>query len=87
MRSGVGVGPDSWQSRSTTTWRRSSRKTLKTNFKTTAKWFAKPANPRPFPPLAPFAGKFVNPSFGEATVALHGDALVMEFSNRRKTEA
>ena len=43
-----------------------------------AKRFAKPANPRPFPPLAPLAGKFVNPSFGEATVAQDGDALVME---------
>src|SRR5439155_18561533 len=45
----------------------------------TAKLFPKPANPRPFPSLAPLAGKFVNPSFGEAKVTLQGDALVMEF--------
>ena len=42
------------------------------------RYLPKPASPRPFPPLAPFAGKFVNPSFGEATVAQDGDALVME---------
>ncbi len=54
-------------------------KNAKANFETAAKVFAKPANPRPFPPLAPLAGNFVNPSFGEAAVALEGDALVMEF--------
>ena len=31
------------------------------------------------PQLAPLAGNFVNPSFGEAAVGLEGDALVMEF--------
>jgi hypothetical protein len=51
----------------------------KTGFEATAKLFAKPAYPRPFPPLVPLAGNFVNPSFGEAAVALEGDALVMEF--------
>ena len=40
--------------------------------------FAKPANPRPFPPLAPLAGDFVSPSFGAATVTEDGDSLVME---------
>jgi hypothetical protein len=50
----------------------------KTKFETSGKLFAKPANPRPFPPLAPLAGNFVNPSFGEAVVRLDGDALVME---------
>jgi CubicO group peptidase (beta-lactamase class C family)/pimeloyl-ACP methyl ester carboxylesterase len=50
----------------------------KASFAATAKLFAKPANPRPFPPLAPLAGNFVNPSFGEAVVRLDGDALVME---------
>jgi len=53
-------------------------KAAKTKFETTAKLFAKPASPRPFPPLAPLAGNFVNPSFGKAAVALEGDALVME---------
>ena len=47
-------------------------------FETNAKPFAKPASPRPFPPLAPLAGKFVNPSFGAVAVAPEGDALVME---------
>jgi hypothetical protein len=50
----------------------------KTSFETTAKRFAKPANPRPFPSLAPLAGNFVNLSFGQAAVVLDGDALVME---------
>jgi hypothetical protein len=56
-----------------------SLKNAKANFEKTTKLFAKPSNPRPFPPLAPLAGKFVNPSFGEAKVTLQGDALVMEF--------
>jgi CubicO group peptidase (beta-lactamase class C family) len=42
-----------------------------------AKLFAKPDNPRPFPPLTPLAGTFVNPSFGKATLALEGDTLIM----------
>jgi CubicO group peptidase (beta-lactamase class C family) len=50
----------------------------KTKFETTAKLFAEAANPRPFPPLAPLAGNFVNPSFGAVAVAPEGDALVME---------
>ena len=53
-------------------------KAAKTNFETTDKLFTKPASPRPFPPLAPLAGNFVNPSLGKAAVALEGDALVME---------
>ncbi len=56
-----------------------SLKEAKTSFEATAKMFAKPAYPRPFPPLVPLAGNFVNPSFGEAAVAVEGDALVMEF--------
>jgi CubicO group peptidase (beta-lactamase class C family) len=47
------------------------------SFETKATRFAKPSNPRPFPPLAPLAGKFVNPSFGHAEITLQGDALVM----------
>lgn len=53
-------------------------KTAEANFGTAAKLFAKPANPRPFPPVAPLAGTFANPSFGKAAVALEGDKLVME---------
>lgn len=40
--------------------------------------FAKPTNPRPFPPLAPLTRIFANPSFGEASLKLEGDALVLE---------
>jgi hypothetical protein len=54
-------------------------KNAKTNFETTAKLFAKPANPRPFPPLAPLAGNFVNPSFGKVTLTAESEALVMQF--------
>ena len=39
--------------------------------------FARPARPRPFPPLAPLAGSFVNPGIGKAVVIQEGDALVM----------
>ena len=53
-------------------------KEAKASFEKSTKLFAKPASPRPFPPLPPLAGKFVNPSFGEAAVAPDGDALVME---------
>ncbi|HEX6831401.1 MAG TPA: DUF3471 domain-containing protein, partial [Methyloceanibacter sp.] len=55
-----------------------SRESAKASFETKAKLFAKPANPRLFPPLAPLTGTFVNPSFGEATVEVDGDSLVME---------
>ena len=40
--------------------------------------FAKPANPRPFPPVAPLTGSFANPSFGKALLKHEGDALVLE---------
>jgi Beta-lactamase/Domain of unknown function (DUF3471) len=53
-------------------------KAAKTKFETIDKLFAKPANPRPFSLLAPLAGRFVNPSFGQAVVSVEGDALVME---------
>jgi CubicO group peptidase (beta-lactamase class C family) len=53
-------------------------KAATSRFETSAKLFAKPVNPRPFPPLQPLAGKFVNPSFGAVAVAAEGDALVME---------
>jgi hypothetical protein len=48
-------------------------------FETAAKLFAKPASPRPFPPLAALAGNFANASFGKAKVALDNGALVMDF--------
>ncbi len=47
-------------------------------FEAADKPFAKPASPRPFPPLAPLAGNFVNPSFGKAALRLDGDALVLD---------
>ena len=53
-------------------------KAAEANFGTAAKLFAKPVSPRPFPPLAPLAGTFTNPSFGKAVVGLEGDTLVME---------
>ena len=43
--------------------------------------FAKPANPRPFPPIAPLAGSFANSSFGKASLKLEGDALVLELTS------
>ena len=51
--------------------------TAKTKFEMATKLFARPANPRAFPPLAPLAGNFVNPSFGKAVLSVEGDALVM----------
>jgi hypothetical protein len=55
-----------------------SLKNAKANFEQTAKLFAKPSNPRPFPPLAPLTGNFVNSSFGKAVLTLKDDALVIE---------
>ena len=53
-------------------------KNAKATFEATAKRFAKPANPRTFPRLAPLTGNFVNSSFGKAVLTLKDDALVME---------
>jgi hypothetical protein len=53
-------------------------KEAKTRFEKATRLFARAASPRPFPPLAPLAGKFVNPSFGEAAVAPDGEALLIE---------
>jgi hypothetical protein len=50
----------------------------KATFEATAKRFAKPANPRPFPRLATLTGYFVNSSFGKAVLTLKDDALVIE---------
>jgi CubicO group peptidase (beta-lactamase class C family) len=46
-----------------------------------AKLWAKPANSRPFPPLAPRAGSFTNPAVGKVEVKQDGDALLMELSS------
>ena len=43
----------------------------------TEKMFAKPANPRPLPSLAPLTGNFVSQTFGKAVLRLDGDALVL----------
>ena len=53
-------------------------KNAKATFEATAKRFAKPANPRPFPRLAPLTDNFVNSSFGKAVLTLKDDALVIE---------
>jgi CubicO group peptidase (beta-lactamase class C family) len=55
-----------------------SLKNAEATFEATAKRFAKPANPRPFPQLAPLAGNFINSSFGKAALTLKDDALVFE---------
>lgn len=47
-------------------------------FKKTESMFAKPANPRPFPPLSPLAGNFTNPAFGQVTIAVQDNALAMQ---------
>ena len=44
------------------------------------KQFAQPANPRPFPPLPPLAGSFVNPATGSAVLAAETDSLVLTLS-------
>src|SRR5262249_42898392 len=40
------------------------QKKARASFGAAARVFAGPPTPRPFPPLAPLAGNFVNPSFG-----------------------
>jgi hypothetical protein len=40
--------------------------------------FAKPANPRPFPALAPLAGNVASPLFGKGALRVEGDTLVLE---------
>lgn len=53
-------------------------KNAKAKFADEAKTYAKPADPRPFPPLAPLAGSFTNPSFGKAALRPQGDALMFD---------
>jgi Domain of unknown function (DUF3471) len=50
----------------------------KSKFASEEKVFAKPANPRPFPSLAPLAGSFGSPVFGKAALRPEGDTLVLE---------
>jgi CubicO group peptidase (beta-lactamase class C family) len=49
-------------------------------YDTSVKMFAKPEHPRPFPSLAPLAGRFANPAIGKASVTVEGDALILEIT-------
>jgi len=51
-------------------------KKVKARFAEASKTYAKPADQRPFPLLAPLAGSFTNPSFGKAVMRPQGDALM-----------
>jgi CubicO group peptidase (beta-lactamase class C family) len=53
-------------------------KAAEASFGAAARLFAKPASPRPFPPVAPLAGTFANSSVGKAALTPEGGALVME---------
>jgi len=53
-------------------------KHVKAKFADDDKMFARPASPRPSPPLAPLAGAFANPSFGKAVLKPDADAAVLE---------
>jgi hypothetical protein len=50
----------------------------KAKYEGTRKQFARPAKPRPSPPLVPLAGNFANPSFGKAVIRAESDALIGE---------
>jgi CubicO group peptidase (beta-lactamase class C family) len=52
-------------------------KKSQSKFASEQKAFAKPASPRPFPPLAPLAGSFASPVFGKAAVRLEDGMLVL----------
>ncbi len=53
-------------------------KTVEARFLDNTKTYAKPADPRPFPPLPPLAGSFTSPSFGKAVLRPQGDALMFK---------
>jgi CubicO group peptidase (beta-lactamase class C family) len=55
-------------------------KAVTAKYDAAVKMFAKPEHPRPFPPLAPLAGRFANPAIGEASVTVEGDSLIMEIA-------
>ncbi len=48
------------------------------------KQFARPADPQPSPPLAPLAGNFANPGFGEAILRADGEAATLELASGAK---
>jgi CubicO group peptidase (beta-lactamase class C family) len=52
-------------------------KAARAGFEKSVRLFAKPDNPRPFPPLVPMTGTFVSPSMGKAIVAQEDGALNM----------
>jgi CubicO group peptidase (beta-lactamase class C family) len=54
-------------------------KQAKSEFASFEKLFDKPANPRPFPALAPLAGSVASPVFGKGVLRPEGEALVLEF--------
>jgi CubicO group peptidase (beta-lactamase class C family) len=56
-------------------------KLAKSEFASFEKLFAKPANPRPFPSLAPLAGSFGSPVFGKAVLRQEGETLVLELKD------
>jgi CubicO group peptidase (beta-lactamase class C family) len=53
-------------------------KVTTTRYEVSERLFARPTDPRPFPPLAPLAGTFSHPGIGKAMVTVEGDVLVME---------
>ncbi|MET0427770.1 MAG: serine hydrolase, partial [Microvirga sp.] len=53
-------------------------KLAKARFAAGTAQFARPASPRPFPALAPLAGRFTNPAFGAVTLTSDGSALIMD---------
>jgi CubicO group peptidase (beta-lactamase class C family) len=44
------------------------------------KQFVRPADPQPSPPLAPLAGSFNNPAFGNAALRMDGGVAALEFA-------
>ncbi len=53
-------------------------KAARAGYERSVRQFARPDNPRPFPPLAPLAGTFTNPGIGKATLSLDGDCTGSE---------
>jgi CubicO group peptidase (beta-lactamase class C family) len=53
----------------------------KSEFESFEKSFAKPANPRPYPALAPLAGSVASPVFGKGVLRPEGEALVLELKD------
>jgi CubicO group peptidase (beta-lactamase class C family) len=48
------------------------------DFAAGARRFARPADPRPSPPIGPLAGSFAHPGFGKAVLAADGDTAALE---------